>query len=399
MDISTSSAHHTQGVDSDEPLSPSVHVAIPVLQSPPNVDLLIDNETRIGKADKVDNELLQHITDDDDPKHDSYKIVDENYTPHFTTNRVGVYKFSNGAKVVTLFKDGQLYCAAHEVAIKLKVSLGNHTLIRCSLKDASLIRMMGRGHLKENFEFKVLPLKELLNNVTAATAEHSMTSPTSPLKVMKAVSHKSPLSPTSNRAPLTDVSKASSSNQVSLSSVAKIAPVATITQSSSTLSCSKSTVTSRNVTTTSLNVQTTHVPVVNCSVVPSTTTSKPLVTGYEVSLETVSATTATIEFPKQIDIVVDSIVRHCVESSTTLITIDETSRENATSASGGKEDGSLLDVGDASDSLTAASLPTASTAPVASPDIVIVSEHIVPPKSPKTLKQCKSFVYYSLDFL
>ena len=98
---------------------------------------------------------------------DAVEINDKNYVPHSKSKFVGIYRFPNGAKISTIYRDGSLYCAAHELVIylKVKISLANLTQIKCSEKEANLIRMMGRGNLKENFEFKVVPLSEILKMV------------------------------------------------------------------------------------------------------------------------------------------------------------------------------------------------------------------------------------------
>lgn len=145
---------------------PSVQVVGPIIEAPPSVLPASDTDGSSGVSISTTSVSEGKEGTDTASKTDDITINDENYIPHSSNKGVGYYKFSNGVRVVTVYRDGELYCSAHQVVIRLKLSLTNLSQLKCSSKEASLIRMMDKC-LKENFDSKVVPLSEVQHLLSA----------------------------------------------------------------------------------------------------------------------------------------------------------------------------------------------------------------------------------------
>lgn len=139
----------------------SVQVSGPIIEAPPSVAPLNDEvtaEDAEGSLAIADVWSIDACSGDEEAP----KVDDENYTPHVSSKLVGLYRFPNGTKIATICKDKKLYCVAHEIAISLRIQLVNLTQVKCSNTESTRIRAMGRGKFKENFEFRIVPLSEIL---------------------------------------------------------------------------------------------------------------------------------------------------------------------------------------------------------------------------------------------
>ena len=165
----------TDSVDLDEPIfspyytaPPSVQAVGPIIEAPPSVappTPAADSETT---AAEPESDAMISITD---VRSVDMPVNDENFIASDTDKHLGQYKFPNGARIVTMYRDGQLYCASHELVIKLRLGIASLTQIRCTPEEGARIRSMGRSHLKENFEFKLVPLEEVKKLLEAKNEE------------------------------------------------------------------------------------------------------------------------------------------------------------------------------------------------------------------------------------
>ena len=142
-----------------EPVSPyvpppSVHVEGMIIEAPPSVLPASAEEKNDEQPDELELSTEWQAI-----------LQDPSFMPDQSVRGVGTYKFSNGWRVLSLFKDNQLQCAAHELVIKLKMPIANWSIAKCNADESKRLRSAGKSNLKENFEFKVVPLGQILQSV------------------------------------------------------------------------------------------------------------------------------------------------------------------------------------------------------------------------------------------
>lgn len=154
---------------------PSVCVEGPIIEAPlsvapptPLVKTAIDESpveaASEGQAVDTAKELAKTTEAETEPVETEpwwKEINDPFFTPGHTLPNFGQYQFANGTKLLCLYKDGKLWCALHDLVIKIKIRTGAYGApMKPTREEAKAYLSLQQG-LKKNFEFKMMSIDSI----------------------------------------------------------------------------------------------------------------------------------------------------------------------------------------------------------------------------------------------